>query len=174
MQEEIEHKTITLMVNGGKMTGRTLAKAMSKFLNHINQKHKIKAQGKSEPAKEKKEEKKEVHHRGKQSVKQLMGQNYKVNSFEIKDASIKPFERIARKYGVDFAIRKMPGDKPRYAVFFRAKDADTIKSAMSEYVDKRVKKDKEKRPSIRKQLRRLNRKTERKDPERNRKQERSR
>ena len=54
------------------------------------------------------------------------------------------------------------------------KDADTIKAAMSEYVDKRVKKDKEKRPSIRKQLRRLSRKTERKDPERNRKQERSR
>ena len=41
------------------------------------------------------------------------------STIEINDPSIKDFERIARKYGVDYAIKKCKGDKPKYMVFFR-------------------------------------------------------
>ena len=34
MQEEIEKKTIALAISGSKITGRTLAKAISVYLNH--------------------------------------------------------------------------------------------------------------------------------------------
>ena len=37
---------------------------------------------------------------GKQTVKQLIGQNQGVSNIEITDPSIKEFEKIARKYGV--------------------------------------------------------------------------
>ena len=41
---------------------------------------------------------------GKQSVKELIGQNQGVSRMPIGDASIREFEREARKYGVDFAV----------------------------------------------------------------------
>lgn len=43
---------------------------------------------------------------GKQTVKQLIGQNQGVSNLEITDPSIREFEKIARKYGVDYAVKK--------------------------------------------------------------------
>ena len=43
---------------------------------------------------------------GKQTVKQLVGQNQGISNIEITDPSIKEFEKIARKYGVDYAVKK--------------------------------------------------------------------
>ena len=40
---------------------------------------------------------------GKQTVKQIIGQNQGISNIEITDPSIKEFEKIARKYGVDYA-----------------------------------------------------------------------
>ena len=39
---------------------------------------------------------------GKQTVKQLIGQNQGVSNIELTDPSIRDFDRIARKYGVDY------------------------------------------------------------------------
>ena len=43
---------------------------------------------------------------GKQSVKQLLGQNQGATNVEIDKESIRDFEKLAKKYGVDFAVRK--------------------------------------------------------------------
>lgn len=60
---------------------------------------------------------------------------------EIEDKSIKDFERIARKYGVDYAIKKdKTADKPKYLVFFKARNGDTLNAAMNEYANKQLKK----------------------------------
>ena len=40
---------------------------------------------------------------GKQSVKELIGQNQGVSNVEVTDPSIRQFDRVARKYGVDYA-----------------------------------------------------------------------
>ena len=52
---------------------------------------------------------------GKQSVKELIGQNQGVSRMPIGDASIREFEREARKYGVDFAVtRDKTVNPPQY------------------------------------------------------------
>lgn len=86
MQEDIEDRTVTLMVNSTKFTGRTLKNAIAKLLHHM-----------------KNQSSKQVVHHGKQTVKQLIGQDQGVSNIEINDPSIKEFEKIARKYGVDFS-----------------------------------------------------------------------
>ena len=77
---------------------------------------------------------------GKQSVKQLVGQNQGVSNIEITDPSIKEFERIARKYGVDYAVKKDRScTPPKYLIFFKARDADALTAAFTEYSAKKVK-----------------------------------
>ena len=84
---------------------------------------------------------------GKQTVKQLVGQNQGVSNIEITDPSIKDFERIARKYGVDYAVKKdRSSSPPKYLVFFKARDADALTSAFTEYTNRKVKK--AQRPSV--------------------------
>lgn len=60
-----------------------------------------------------------------------------VANIEITDKNIKDFERIARKYGVDFALKKdKTGEVPKYLVFFKARDADALTAAFKEYTAK--------------------------------------
>lgn len=64
---------------------------------------------------------------GKQSVKELIGLNQGVSRMPIGDASIREFEREARKYGVDFAVtRDKTVNPPQYTVFFKARDQDAF------------------------------------------------
>ncbi len=84
---------------------------------------------------------------GKQSAKQLVGQDQGVTNIEITDKNIKDFERIARKYGVDFALKKdKTGEIPKYLVFFKARDADALTAAFKEYTAKTDRK--KERPSV--------------------------
>ena len=90
---------------------------------------------------------------GKQTVKQLIGQNQGVSTVESNDPDIKAFDRIARKYGVDYAVKKIKTiDKPKYVIFFKARDSDALKQAFSEYADK-VTTQKEHKPSVLQKLR---------------------
>ena len=89
-------------------------------------------------------------------AKQLIGQNQGVSNIEITDSNIKSFERVARKYGVDFALKKdKSGDIPKYLVFFKARDADALTAAFKEYTAKEVRRASKDRPSVLEQLRAL-------------------
>ena len=46
----------------------------------------------------------QVKPKGKQTVKKLIGQDQGVSNIEVTDSSIRDFDRIARKYGVDYAV----------------------------------------------------------------------
>ncbi len=71
---------------------------------------------------------------GKQTVKQLVGQNQGVSNIEINDKNIRDFDRVARKYGVDYAVKKDRSTSPsKYLVFFKARDADALTAAFQEY-----------------------------------------
>ena len=73
---------------------------------------------------------------GRQSVKQLIGQNQGVEQTALADRQeVKAFERYARQYGVDYAIHKGTSDsgKTRYLVFFKARDRAAIDQAMRAY-----------------------------------------
>lgn len=137
MQEEVENRTLTLVVSGTKFTGRLLKAAVTKYMAHRREKKLEKQRSRDAPV---------IPH-GKQTVKQLVGQNQGVSNIEITDPSIKDFERIARKYGVDYAVKKDRScSPPKYLVFFKARDADALTSAFTEYTNRKVKK--AQRPSV--------------------------
>ena len=140
MQEEVENRTLTLVVSGTKFTGRLLKAAVTKYMAHRREKKLEKQRSRDSP----------VTPKGKQTVKQLIGQNQGVSNIEINDPSIKDFERIARKYGVDYAVKKdRSASPPKYLIFFKARDVDALTAAFSEYTQKKVKKaDRSERPSV--------------------------
>ena len=124
MQEDIEHRAVTLAINTGKMTGRTFRNALVKLLHFL---------------KNKRQQHKQVKPRGKQSVKKLIGQNQGVSRVDLShDDDVKQFEHVARKYGVDYAITKVKGEKPRYLIFFKARDNDVLTAALEEYTAQRM------------------------------------
>ena len=80
-----------------------------------------------------------------------MRQNTGLTNIEVTDQNIKSFERVAKKYNIDFALKKDKGaDPPRYLVFFKARDVDVMTAAFKEFSAKEL--DKSKKPSIRKLL----------------------
>ncbi len=126
MQEEIEKKTCKLAVRISVAASKALLQELSKEYANIKVYLKQKmAQGP----------------KGKQTVKQLVGQGQGVSSMEIGDAGFRDFNKIAKKYGVDFAIVKDKDvNPPKYTCFFKAKDADAILKVIDEYTKKQVKK----------------------------------
>ena len=94
MQEDVENKVAQLVITTTKLSLRVILLAMKKFIQY------------QKSLKAKKTSKKAVGIKGKQSVKALIGQNQGVSNIEIAETNIKDFDRIARKYGVDFAIKK--------------------------------------------------------------------
>ena len=137
MQEEVDQKTIALAVKTGKLTGQVLQAAMKKFLA-ARQKGKTK-----------------LHH-GKQTLRQLMKHNTGVSNIEITDQNIRAFSATAKKYGIDFALKKdTTSQPPRYLVFFKSRDADALTAAFAEYSGKVVKRQSQEKPSVRRQLTQL-------------------
>ena len=126
MQEEVENRTVTLAIRTAELTGSALKTAISRYLEY---------------RKNKSAEAVSVMPEGKQTVKELIGQNQGVSSFEMTGDDIRGFERLARRYGVDYAVKKdSSGEKPRYLVFFKARDADALTAAFTEYVNTEDKK----------------------------------
>ena len=141
MQEEVENRTVAITTSAVKFTGRLFKAAICKYLEHrkISKANNARASP--------------VIPHGKQTVKQLIGQNQGVSTVESNDPDIKAFDRIARKYGVDYAVKKIKTiDKPKYVIFFKARDSDALKQAFSEYADK-VTTQKERKPSVLQKLR---------------------
>ena len=108
---------------------------------------KQKLQGLKQP----KQDKEDKTYKGKQSMDKLMKQNVQLSNIEITDGNIKSFERVAKKYSIDFSLKKdVNADPPRYYVFFKARDADVMTAAFKEYTGQSLNKDK--KPSVRKKL----------------------
>ena len=118
MQEEVENRTLTLVVSGTKFTGRLMKAAITKYLAHRKEKKLQKQKSRDTPV---------IPH-GKQTVKQLIGQNY----------------------GVDYAVKKdRSSSPPKYLIFFKGRDADALTAAFTEYTGKKVRKaQKTERPSV--------------------------
>ena len=115
MQEEVTQKTIALVIKTAKLDANMMKSAMKMYLNHRRQKAQ-KTQGKT-------------------SVKKLVGDGVGVSSIEVTDGNIKSFERVAKKYNVDFAVKKdKTASPPKYYVFFKGKDADVVSQAFREFV----------------------------------------
>ena len=134
MQDEVNEKVVALSIKGAKLTAEMLQKAMKEVLSQV-----------------KKEVDKQAIPHGKQSLRQLMKQNTGVSNIEITDGNIKAFESTAKKYGIDYALKKDATETPpRYLVFFKGRDADVLTAAFKEFSARKL--TQEQRPSIRKVL----------------------
>lgn len=132
MQEEVEQKTFNIVVSTTKLTARTILNAGKAAI----QQQQAKMAG------------------GKQSVRMLLRQNRGVSSVEIDKTNIRGFERYAKKYGIDYAIRKDNSEMPpRYMVFFKAPDVEAFNAAFKEYSASLL--SKTKRPSVLEKLHEL-------------------
>ena len=113
MQEQVEEKSVALSIKATKITGRLLAQAMQAFLKKLKEPN---------------------FKQGKQSIKSLTKQGASLTSVPIDGDNIGSFSRIARKYNVDFSLKKDSSEMPpKWMVFFKAKDADAIQSAFNDF-----------------------------------------
>jgi len=127
LHEEVTQKGVVLVYNGAKLTVRGLKKLIGAALKAIiNQATKPK--------------------HGKQSVKSLLKKDQGAQTLQVSNERYKEFSRIAKKYGVDFAIKKVKGEETKHLIFFKARDADAITAAFDEYSGKALRK--AKKPSI--------------------------
>jgi len=113
LQDQINERTLSLSVKSAKITGQLLAKMMQAFLKKAR-----------EP----------TYKKGKQSLKSLAKQGASLTNVTIDGDNIGSFNRIARKYNVDFSLKRdnsiIP---PRWHVFFKAKDNQALESAFKEF-----------------------------------------
>ncbi len=135
MQEEVTNKTIALVIKAAKLDADVLKAAMRLYLNRHRQNNR-----------------KQQKAHGRTTVKKLIGEGAGASSIEISDGSIRSFGRVARKYNVDFAVKKDRTTKPpKYFVFFKGKDTDAVAQAFKEFVYGNEKK--KARVSVRQKLR---------------------
>lgn len=130
MQEDIENKVVVLIENCSRLTARELARALEKVLADAKTGHR---------------QRREAEHHGKMTVKELAKQERGMQSVEVNSRNIGSFNRVARKYGIDFAPFRVKGEN-RYLVFFKAPDQDAMTAAFAEYTRRQIKK--ASRPSI--------------------------
>ncbi len=143
MQEEVTSKTVSFYIKTGKMTASVLKAAMHMYLQHHGKKKAVKQQKKAAAKNEPK--------MGKITVKDLAKQNAGMVNIEITPKNIKSFERYARKYGINYALKKdKTKDPPVYLVFFKGRDQDALNAAFREFSQAKIRK--ANRPSIHKRL----------------------
>ncbi len=135
LQEDIDRRTVAVSVKASKLTGRALAAALSAVLRKIQKEHQ-KAQTPQ----------------GRQSVRKLLRHGAATNTLPL-DGETRLFDRVARKYNVDYAFYQTePG---KYLLFFKTGQADAITAAFTEYTKRVMARSKQKQPPIREQLQRL-------------------
>lgn len=148
MQDEVNEKVIAISIKATKLTAEVLQKALKFMLSQAK----------------KQIDKQQIPH-GKQTLKQLTRQNTGVSNIEITNDNIKAFESTAKKYGIDFALKKDATETPpRYLVFFKGRDADAMTAAFKEFSAKKL--TQERKPSIRKLLSTMREKAAAKNAER--------
>ena len=154
MQEQNTEKTVALSVKTGKMTAKVLKSAVKAFLD---------AQKNKKP-----------HiYKGKQSVKHLVQGGGELTSIEVTDKNIKSFDKTARKYGIDYALKKdITEEPPKYLVFFKAKNNDVLTMAFKEFAANEL--TKSKKTPIKEKLRNLAEQVKSKNKERSREKNKSR
>ena len=133
VDEDVSRRTIAVSIKASKLTAKGLAYVLGTIARKIAKHHRAK----------------QTPH-GRQTVGQLMGQGASANSIEVEAPAL--FDRVARKWNVDYAFYKTGPDK--YLLFFKAGQADAMTACFSEYSRKVLNKSKSRRIPIRDQLKR--------------------
>ena len=116
VQSHTNDRCVAISVKAAKLTARLMAQAMRAFRDKArksgaNSKH------------------------GEQSLKSLTKSGATIENVEIPaESDINSFKKTARKYNIDFSVKKDTStDPPNWIVFFKAKDAKTMDAAFKEF-----------------------------------------
>ena len=158
MQEEVENRTVNIVVMTTRLTARSMIDGLRKYMNEQSQMRQHARQKKQDVKLEskyrQKEQRKAEGPHGKQTVKQLVRHSNGLKQVPVQGEHLREFEKVLKKYGVDFAVmRETKGDTPRYLVFFKAPDTDAMTAAFTEYTQKQVRQ--ASRPSMLAKLQKL-------------------
>ena len=135
LQDQINEKCVSMIYRGSQMTAQIFGQCVKELYEKMS---KVRISTTPPPG-----------YQGKQSVKNLVGQGAGVTNIEITDANIKCFERYAKKYGIDYALKKDATENPpKWLVFFKARDADALNAAFKEFTSDVTKRENQKKPSI--------------------------
>lgn len=145
--EETGKQVFVISCDTLKQGFKILASFVKKLKNKYDTHKRDKAQVKNAVRVEKERMKLHEPYKGKQTVSQLMKQNQQLNSVDIStDKSLRLFNSIAKKHGVDFAVKKNP-ENNKYLIFFKAKDHDVLAAVYDEFSKKELNKN-TKKPSL--------------------------
>ena len=116
MQSHTNDRCVAISVKAAKLTARLMAQAMRAFRDKSR---KAGAAG--------------VH--GEQSLKSLTKSGASIENVEIPaESDINSFKKTARKYNIDFALKKDTStDPPNWMIFFKSKDAKSMDAAFKEF-----------------------------------------
>lgn len=163
MQEEVENRTFNLMVSTTKLTERSIMNALRAYIHHRTNVKMRNAMAKGRDGRGIK---------GKQSVRELLKSGESISSIELADGKLRTFKRLAEKYNIDYAVKKdRSTDPPRYMVFFKGRDIDSLNHVVNEYAKKTIKQ--QNRESLLKKLANL-REKHKNTPHKSRKKQRER
>lgn len=131
IDEDVSRRTIAVSIKASKLTARGLAYVLQAVGRKIAKHHRAK----------------QTPH-GRQTVGQLMGHGAATNSIEVEAPAL--FDRVARKWNVDYAFYQVAPDK--HLLFFKAGQADAITACFSEYSKQLLKRTKSAKAPIREQI----------------------
>lgn len=136
MQEEVTDKSIAFVSKNNKMTASILKELIKLYLRDRERQKMNKGQD---------IKKKKI------SLKELSKKYDGLKSIEINENNIKGFEKTARKYSIEYALKKdKTTEPPTYIVFFKGKDTDVLDTAFKEFIGNEM--DKDKRTSLKQAL----------------------
>lgn len=128
VDEDISRRSIAITVKTAKLSARALAYVLVNIGRKLS--------------------KRELPH-GKMSVKKLLSHGTAASSIELSgDTAL--FDRVARKWNVDYAFYKTePG---KYLLFFKSNQADAMTACFAEYSKKVLRREKDGKLPIREQI----------------------
>ena len=94
MQEEVENRTVNLAISTTKLSARITLRLALWGIRKLKE------------SEAKAEAKRNLPPKGKQTIRELVGQNQGVTNIDIAGTDLKGFEKHAREFGVDYAITR--------------------------------------------------------------------
>ncbi len=144
MQEQVNEKTIAFQVNTAKFTANELKKLIALYLRSRRQ-SKLNKKGMQS-----------VKPLGKTTLEKLSKKHDGLKNIEITENNIKDFEKVAKKYNLEYALKKDDQSIPAtYFVFFKGRDLDVIDFAFKEYLKSSIEKTKDVKPSLKAALKEM-------------------
>lgn len=123
MQEEITQRTMAIIIRGTEFSASTLQRSVKAVVRRMHSSV---------------QNRQAAEHKGKQSLKSLQKENAALETVELNQKNLGGFERIAKKYGIQYSLMKdKTSSEPQYILFFKGKDASVMETAFQEYAYKK-------------------------------------